>query len=72
MIKVFGLSFEMERVRLDLGLTIMRCLRCAIDFRGLLWISQTWSKRMVRKVGWMDSPSFNRVAAGVSALMLVL
>ncbi len=27
---------------------------------------------MVRKVGWIDSPSFNWVAAGVSALMLIL
>ena len=27
---------------------------------------------MVRRIRWMDSPSFNWVAAGVSALMLAL
>jgi len=71
-VKDFGLSREMELVRLDFGLTTKRLFRCIIDFRGLLQICQTWSKRMVRKTGWMDSPSFNWVAACVSALMLIL
>jgi hypothetical protein len=43
-----------------------------MEFEGLFRFSRTWSKRMVRKTGWMNSPSFNWVAAGVSAVMLVL
>ena len=62
----------MEPVRQNLGLTTMHRLGCNVDFIGTLRFSETWSKRMVKKIGWMDSPSFNWAAAGVSALMLIL
>ena len=63
---------EMELVGQDFGQNKRQLVRCIFDFRRLLWITPTWSARMVRKIGWMDSPSFNWVAAAVSALMLVL
>lgn len=67
-----GLSYEMELSRQDFGLTTMHLFGCTRDVKGLLRFSKTWSKRMARKIGWMDSPSFNWIAAAVSALMLIL